>query len=337
MRMNFARHANAIARALLGDPNKALSSKTTLRYGTNGSLAVEIAGERAGTWHDHEHGVGGGMMALIRRKKGFSNGAALDWLKDIGIAVRAPKQKVMATYIYHDQSGQPVYKIIRKGPKKQFFQARYDATTNDYVSGTGCMEGVRRVPYRLNEWADAEGVILIPEGEKDVDRLWSLKFLATCNAGGAGKWSRGFSPYFTGREVIIIPDNDQAGRDHAREIADCLMPVASRVAILELPGLADKSDASDWLDVGHTADELRELIEKAPEAASVMEGWAPPEPKSNGHDKRKGDRPLIRVTQGALHELVDTSHGLLAQASPDLFQYGGQLSHTVRVTKTVKH
>jgi hypothetical protein len=283
VRMNLAKHAKTIALALLGEPNKTLSTKGQLRFGTNGSLAVAIAGPNAGTWFDHEHGNGGGMIDLIRRETGFSNGAAVEWLKDIGIDPGPPKQTTVAEYIYQDQAGEPVFKVIRKGPKKQFFQARYDASTGSFVSGKGCMDGVRRVPYRLNEWADAEGIILIPEGEKDVDRLRALKLISTCNAGGAGKWSRGYAPYFQDREVVILPDNDQVGRDHARDIASSLQPVASSVKILELPGLQDKGDVSDWLDAGHNADELRDLIQKAPDAAVVLAEWAaaPQEPPAN--------------------------------------------------------
>ena len=60
-----------VARRLLGDPNKALSSRAEWRYGTNGSLAVDL---KAGTWFDHESQVGGGVLDLIRREIGtFSN------------------------------------------------------------------------------------------------------------------------------------------------------------------------------------------------------------------------------------------------------------------------
>jgi putative DNA primase/helicase len=326
--MNLAHHAKAIARAFLGEPNKTLSTNMQLRFGTNGSVAVEIAGEKAGTWYDHENGVGGGMMELIQRQKGFSNGPALDWLRDNGIDLRPPKQKIVATYIYCDQTGTPAFKVTRWGAKKTFSQSRYDASTGGFVSGKGCMDGVRRIPYRLDEWGNAEGIILIAEGEKDVDRLRLLKLLATCNAGGAGKWSRGYAPYFQDREVIILPDNDQIGRDHAREIAVSLQPVASRVAILELPGLPDKGDVSDWLDAGHTADELRDLIQKAPDAAVAIGQWEP----SHQHE-----RPTIRVAQGDLHVLVSHSHHMLEQGSPNLFQFGGSLSHAARVPKKIVH
>ena len=61
--------------------------------------------------------------------------------------------------------------------------------------------------------------------------LFDLGFLATCNAGGAGKFSKGFSVYFQDRHVVLLPDNDDAGRKHVREVAAILAPVASSIRI----------------------------------------------------------------------------------------------------------
>ena len=48
-----------LARELLGEPNRELSTPTQLRFGTHGSIAVELEGDDAGRWFDHEHGIGG--------------------------------------------------------------------------------------------------------------------------------------------------------------------------------------------------------------------------------------------------------------------------------------
>jgi hypothetical protein len=53
-----------------------------LRYGKKGSLAIEIDGEKTGTWYDHEQGVGGDALDLIGKQYGLKNGAALDWARD---------------------------------------------------------------------------------------------------------------------------------------------------------------------------------------------------------------------------------------------------------------
>lgn len=70
-----------LARELLGEPNRALSTTSQLRYGTKGSIAIEINGPEAGKWYDHEHGVGGDALALICHRHGLANGAACSWAR----------------------------------------------------------------------------------------------------------------------------------------------------------------------------------------------------------------------------------------------------------------
>ena len=49
-----------LAKALLGEPNPALSSEYEYRYGARGSLSIDL---RKGTWYDHEVGDGGGVLS----------------------------------------------------------------------------------------------------------------------------------------------------------------------------------------------------------------------------------------------------------------------------------
>ena len=98
-----------IARTILGEPNKTLSSSRQLRFGTNGSVAVEIAGERRGEWFDHEAGVGGGPWELLTVKGHMTKGDPIGWLRSqLGIEL-APKQKaerqIVAAYDYCDEHG----------------------------------------------------------------------------------------------------------------------------------------------------------------------------------------------------------------------------------------
>lgn len=51
-----------VARRLLGEPNRALSTLRELRWGRRGSLAVV---PDRGVWRDHEAGVGGGVLDLV--------------------------------------------------------------------------------------------------------------------------------------------------------------------------------------------------------------------------------------------------------------------------------
>jgi hypothetical protein len=65
LRNALADRAAELAVALLGQPNRKLSTRAELRFGNRGSLAVVIAGTRAGSFYDHEAGTGGDLLDLI--------------------------------------------------------------------------------------------------------------------------------------------------------------------------------------------------------------------------------------------------------------------------------
>ncbi len=71
-----------LAQSLLGEHNPSHSTKSQLRYGTKGSMAIEIAGPRAGRWYDHEAGIGGDGLELIRHHKGLPDAEARRWARD---------------------------------------------------------------------------------------------------------------------------------------------------------------------------------------------------------------------------------------------------------------
>lgn len=59
-----------IAIAMLGEPNRRLSSKQELRFGSKGSVSVALTDRKAGLWYDHEQNVGGDLLDLIRHVHG---------------------------------------------------------------------------------------------------------------------------------------------------------------------------------------------------------------------------------------------------------------------------
>ena len=168
-------------------------------------------------------------------------------------------KKITATYDYVDEAGKVLFQVVRYEPK-EFRQRRPD--------GKGWiwnLDGVRRVPYRLPELlkSSPQDFVFITEGEKDSDRLCDLGFTATTNPGGASKWLPDFNKFFAGRLVAVLPDNDSAGKRHGEQVANSLCGVAGEIRIVELPGLPDKGDISDWLDGGGDTAKLLELVEAA--------------------------------------------------------------------------
>lgn len=250
-----------VARHLLGEPNKRLSGKDELRFGTNGSLRVSVAGDHRGTWKDHEGGASGGVLDLIAHKQGGDRKDALAWLADNfphDVAAPASAPREVAAYRYVDAAGKLLFEVVRRDPK-DFRQRRPDGK-GGYVWN---LKGVEPTLYRLPEIVraiDAGERIYIVEGEKDADRLAALDFVATCNPGGAGKWKPALAELLRGARVAIVPDNDDVGQDHAETVARSLKDVASDVRVVQLDGLPPKGDVSDWLERGGRPEQLAEIV-----------------------------------------------------------------------------
>ncbi len=244
----FVRAIGPVARELLGEPNRALSSKAELRFGTRGSLAVELA---AGTWFDHELGQGGGLLDLVQRERRTDRPGALAWLHDRKhlpppTAGRARRREV-AAYAYTDEDGVGLFEVVRFEPK-DFRQRRPDGDGWSWST-----RGTRRVLFRLPEVLEAVAAgrtVYVAEGEKAALALVAAGVDATCSPGGAGKWGPAYGEALRGADVVLLPDNDDPGRHHADQVREALAGVAGRVRVLELPGLPEKGDPADWLAAG---------------------------------------------------------------------------------------
>jgi hypothetical protein len=161
---------------------------------------------------------------------------------------KEPRSKPVATYNYEDRDGTLLYQVLRYEPKT-FRQRR--------PNGKGWIWKLedRRVVYswpELQQFPDA--TIFVTEGEKDANRLWSIDQCATTVA--ASKWTDECVQALAGRDIIILQDNDDAGQAKAQETAKLLHGVANTVRVVLLPGLPQRGDVSDWLDMGHSKEEL---------------------------------------------------------------------------------
>lgn len=193
--------------------------------------------------------------------------AALELAEKYGI-VAEPEQKrsrePVATYDYHDEDGKLLFQVCRFEPK-DFRQRRPNGT-----GWTWALSDTRRVLYRLPEVLESDTVWLC-EGEKDAESLAALGLCGTTSPQGAGKWPGLVDKYhihepLRDKIICILPDNDQAGRDHAREVAASLHGFAASVKILNLADLPEKGDVSDFIQM-HGADARKKLEEIAAETA----------------------------------------------------------------------
>lgn len=174
---------------------------------------------------------------------------------------RRPRGKIVEKYDYIDRDGGLRYQACRLDPKD--FRQRRPNGKGGWIWN---LRGVERILYRLPQLAasDKSQPVFIVEGERKADRLAALGFAATCNVGGAGKWKRDYSECLRDRDVIILPDNDAPGAEHAAKVTLALTGVAKSVRTVNLPGLAVKADIVNWLSAGGTPAKLNELISAAP-------------------------------------------------------------------------
>jgi len=298
MSSEFVQIIGPLAQAFFGEPNRVYSSEHELRYGSRGSLSVDL---KKGTWYDHESEEGGGVLDLVARETNLTGEARIDWLKSHGYQLdtgysngaHQARPAIVATYDYCDSGGELIYQVCRFEPK-DFRQRRKPRQGDppDIVKGgwVWSVKGLPQVPYRLPQVLENDDrVICIVEGEKDADRLWKLGVPATTNAGGAGKWSDELSEYFRGADVVVIPDRDPQkkhprtgelmfhpdgrpilpGQDHAAAIAKSLHGKAARVRLLRLwdhwKQMPLKGDVSDWIANGGTAEALYALVDRTPD------------------------------------------------------------------------
>jgi 5S rRNA maturation endonuclease (ribonuclease M5) len=178
------------------------------------------------------------------------------------------KSKVIIRYNYHDESGVLQYQIERLDPKK--FQIRRPNGNGGWIYKK---EDVRIVPYHLPDIIKAKEVIIV-EGEKDADNLIALGFTATTNPFGAGKWPDHFGPFFAKKHIILIPDNDEVGRDHMHRVAENIEAHAVTIKLIKLPDLPEKGDVSDFIKTFSNNEEAAERL------AVIIDG-APPYGPSN--------------------------------------------------------
>lgn len=178
------------------------------------------------------------------------------------------------------------------------------------------LKDVKRVPFRLPQILKAETILWV-EGEKDVLTAEALGFAATTSPQGASSFKHltevcGYLK--PTHRVVIIPDRDAAGKRYSNAVAALLSGKVAEVRILELPGLPEKGDLSEWArgkDQTSAREGLAKLMTLAPlysspEAAAGATGFVAPT-----HWRRLDASKVHEWNCSPLHPIVDQiiAHG----------------------------
>lgn len=182
-----------------------------------------------------------------------------------------PYQNIKETYDYTDYLGNLKYQVVRY-LNKDFRQRQPDP--QDSSKWTWKIKGLENYfiynIQNVKKQIDANEWVIFVEGEKDADNLNKLGLVSTTVAGGAKsnmgttdlkKW-KNYSEQLLGANLAIIPDNDDIGKAYSNNIIGLLKDKCKRLKLIELPGLYNKEDVSDWLAKGNSDNDLLSLIEE---------------------------------------------------------------------------
>lgn len=312
------------------------------RNGQRESVSID---DTKGVWHDFVADEGGDIIALCVKIEGGSFLSACRTLGDRyhlepDKTSRKPKQttrgemlvadgfRLVRSYEYKSEDGSPRYWVDRyerinaDGEREKEFVQRGPNAEN--------LHGIKKTIYNLPAVIAATRVFVV-EGEKDADTLINkFGLTATTNSGGAKNWEPDFSRYFEAKDVVILPDNDDAGRKHADLVASAILPFAKSVRVVNLSKLP-KGDVTDWIEQeGGTISALTEAVAAAsapavctPEVAAAKMANNEPLRNYTEDEPEEGQKPKRhpRLVDDICEEMSTRFLGFPKRIGGALFDY----------------
>jgi hypothetical protein len=153
----------------------------------------------------------------------------------------------------------------------QYSWEHYDDSNQNWKSGKN---SIKTTLYNLLKVKDAHSIFFV-EGEGVCEKLQAEcngKDFAVTTSGSCTSWKTPWIEHsikmLKGKTVYILPDNDKEGRQYSNEVLKSLLAAGIEAYIVDLPGLEqiqilkkdklikEKQDVKDWLENGHTFEEL---------------------------------------------------------------------------------
>jgi CHC2 zinc finger len=182
-----------------------------------------------GCWYCHGCKRKGTVYELLAQLNGTTIGEAIECLaatKGIDIEYQDPDAGA-TIYQYKTEDGKKVLKevLVRiKNGQKAFTQRRPGPP------GYGWINNADGVPPSLyhGELVRGASTVCIVEGEKDADTVTNLKLgrphklVVGLTSGGAASWKPEFAQSLIGKNVVLMPDDDEAGEQYAAAVRTSL-------------------------------------------------------------------------------------------------------------------
>ncbi len=199
----------------------------------------------------------------------------------IAAAARSAGGEHVATWTYRDGSDtrdlMHVARFNLPDGSKQFRPIHHDG--GGFVLGDP--PGLLPL-YRLPELQGASRVYVC-EGEKAADAAHSIGLIATASAHGSKSAAKADWQPLAGKDVVILPDADEAGEHYAESVAAILHRLGCAVRIVRLPDLTPGSgeDIADYIAARECVESetIRSQIETLAASAPT---WQPPADEGGG-------------------------------------------------------
>ena len=245
--VNFVELAPRVGLHLLGKPTK--ESSTEYRWGTNGSWCLNL---ETGLFFSFELDEGGGVIWLIDHFNQNRNDILNMYSPDIN-DIPATETKTYKQYNQQQMRSLAQEAVVLLKYTDSFVVMRFaDNHSIKQKYAPFCKQGDNwflKRPEGLMPiyYKEADGPIVISEGEKATLGANQLYDGPTATwHGGVNSWKKAdWSPIY-GKDIIIWPDNDEAGFKCANELSEYLTENKCSVQIAKVPeALNDKDDLYD--------------------------------------------------------------------------------------------
>jgi len=177
---------------------------------------------------------------------------------------------------------------------KTYKQLRVDEQGRRHATITGA----KIVPYNLPEVEQARvnnRTVFLTEGEKAADALKSIGVCATCTHQGASSFPEDAIQYFSGLNVVILPDNDKVGWEFAKKAVKAIKNVTNSIRVVDLPLEDIKEDAYEYVNrYGYDKQDLAAITKKA-EKISSEDDVTIPERFIQAEEKATEPQPTLEL------------------------------------------
>ncbi len=176
------------------------------------------------------------------------------------IEFHQPDANAVAIYSYRNEKGKLLKQVVRypdEDGSKVFRQRR--------PAKGGWIWNVSGLPPMLlnRESLEFADVVCITEGEKDAESVTALGLNGGCmigtTSGGAESWDASLAKQLVGYRVVVMPDADEPGKKFAENVKASLEAEGIEYRTVTFDDVGQK-DVSDFLQAGHTAEELAQRI-----------------------------------------------------------------------------